>query len=115
MSRAARAETCPVEYGYALFLEQAIGESAGRERKPAHVGEGIKRALGRLARHDALQRTNDRVAPAAKFAPLMVVDVPPAVVPVFGEMVLIEGGGAPPPCFGKIVLSFFNAPGAEFK
>ena len=55
------------------------------------------------------------VAPAAKFAPLMVVDVPPAVVPVFGEMVLIEGGGAPPPCFGKIVLSFFNAPGAEFK
>ena len=54
------------------------------------------------------------VAPLAKFVPVMVTDVPPAVVPVFGEPLLTVGAGLPPrpPLFARIVVSFFNAPGA---
>src|ERR1041384_2207061 len=34
------------------------------------------------------------LAPLTKFAPLIVTDVPPAVVPVFGVMLLTVGAGA---------------------
>ena len=33
------------------------------------------------------------VAPETKLLPLMVTDVPPVVVPLFGAMLLIVGGG----------------------
>jgi hypothetical protein len=35
---------------------------------------------------------NVTVAPAAKFVPVIVTDVPPAVVPLFGETLLTVGG-----------------------
>src|SRR6185369_9032885 len=38
------------------------------------------------------------VAPAWKFAPVMVTTVPPAVVPETGDIELIVGTGAVPPC-----------------
>ena len=56
------------------------------------------------------------VAPSTKFVPVIVTDVPPAVVPVFGETDVTVGAPLPPPPdFGKIVVSFFSAPGAVFK
>ena len=56
------------------------------------------------------------VAPATKFVPVIVTDVPPAVVPVFGEIDVTVGAPLPPPPdFGKIVESFFSAPGAVFR
>jgi hypothetical protein len=57
------------------------------------------------------------VAPAAKFVPVIATEVPPLVGPAFGEIALTVGaapeggGGAPPLDFGRIVVSFFNAPG----
>ena len=56
------------------------------------------------------------IAPLTKLAPLMVTDVPPAVGPELGETALRVGageGGAP--VFGRIVVSFFKAPGEPFK
>jgi hypothetical protein len=35
---------------------------------------------------------NATVAPAAKFVPVIVTDVPPAVVPVFGDTLVTVGG-----------------------
>ena len=58
--------------------------------------------------------SNLTVAPALKFVPVIVTEVPPAVGPEFGETDVKVGGcgvGVPPPEAGKIVLSFFNAPG----
>jgi hypothetical protein len=52
------------------------------------------------------------VAPDAKFVPVIETDVPPAVVPVLGEMFEIAGGLIdPPPDLGMIVVSFLSAPG----
>ena len=58
------------------------------------------------------------VAPAAKFAPVIVTEVPPPVVPEFGETPATVGAGAGGggfPDLGKIVLSFLRAPGELFK
>ena len=57
------------------------------------------------------------VAPLTKFVPVIVTEVPPAVVPELGVMLLTFGAGLPPPppLFGRIVVSFFNAPGAVFR
>jgi hypothetical protein len=57
-------------------------------------------------------------APDRKFEPVMVMEVPPAVVPELGEIAVIAGpggGGVAPPDFGNIVLSFFVAPGDPVK
>ena len=54
------------------------------------------------------------VAPVAKFVPVIVTEVPPAVGPEVGETDVTVGGcgaGVPPPEGGKTVLSFFKAPG----
>ena len=52
------------------------------------------------------------VAPPAKLLPLMVTAVPPTVLPEFGETALRVGAGCGgPPVFGRMVVSFFNAPG----
>ena len=58
--------------------------------------------------------SNLTVALGLKFVPVIVTEVPPAVGPEFGETDVKVGGcgvGEPPPEAGKIVLSFFNAPG----
>jgi hypothetical protein len=62
--------------------------------------------------------SNLTVAPALKFVPVIATDVPPAVGPEFGDNDVSVGGcgaGVPPPDAGKIVLSFFKAPGAVNK
>ena len=55
------------------------------------------------------------VAPEEKFVPVMLTDVPPAVVPELGETDVTVGGcccgGGGPPDSGKMVVSFFSAPG----
>ena len=58
--------------------------------------------------------SNFTVAPALKFVPLILTDVPPAVDPELGETDVNVGGcgcGVPPPDAGRTVLSFFKAPG----
>jgi hypothetical protein len=58
--------------------------------------------------------SNFTVAPGAKFVPVIVTDVPPAVDPGLGKTDVIVGGcgcGVPPPDAGNTVLSFFKAPG----
>ena len=55
------------------------------------------------------------VAPDEKFVPVMFTDVPPAVVPELGETDVTVGGccggGGGLPDSGRIVVSFFSAPG----
>ena len=58
--------------------------------------------------------SNFTVAPEAKFVPVIVTDVPPAVDPGLGKTDVIVGGcgdGVPPLDAGNTVLSFFKAPG----
>src|SRR6185436_8032896 len=62
----------------------------------------------------AALESNFTVAPALKFVPVILTDVPPTVDPVLGETDVNVGGcgcGVPPPDAGKTVLSFFKAPG----
>jgi hypothetical protein len=55
---------------------------------------------------------NETVAPETKAVPVIETDVPPLVLPVLGEIETTDGAGVPtPPDFGRIVVSFFNAPG----
>jgi len=54
----------------------------------------------------------ETVAPDTKPVPVIVTDVPPFVVPLFGEIADTVGAGVPdPPDSGKIVVSFLSAPG----
>jgi hypothetical protein len=58
------------------------------------------------------------VAPERKFAPVIVTEVPPAVLPVFGDMDVTVGAAVPPPLpsdLARIVVSFLSAPGELFK
>ena len=60
--------------------------------------------------------SNFTVAPEAKFVPVIVTELPPAVDPGLGKTDVIVGGcagggGEPPPDDGNTVLSFFKAPG----
>ena len=58
--------------------------------------------------------SNRTVAPAVKFVPLIVTEVPPADGPELGVTDVNVGGcagGGPPPDAGNTVLSFFKAPG----
>ena len=62
--------------------------------------------------------SNLTVAPETKLVPLIVTEVPPLVLPEFGETDVTAGagcGGGPPPEEGNTVLSFFRAPGELFK
>jgi hypothetical protein len=61
----------------------------------------------------ATKDPNATLAPARKFVPVMVTEVPPLVVPVLGDTEVTVGGcgGGGPPDFGNIVLSFLRAPG----
>ena len=54
---------------------------------------------------------------AWKPVPVIVIEVPPAVGPDVGLTPLTVGAGLPtvPLDFGKIVVSFFNEPGAELR
>jgi hypothetical protein len=61
---------------------------------------------------------NVTVAPDTKLVPMMVTEVPPLVVPEFGETPVTVGAGAGGggfPDLGNIVLSFLRAPGELFK
>ena len=53
------------------------------------------------------------VGPVTKFVPVIVTDVPPVVLPMFGAIDVTVGAAFPvdPSDLGKIVESFFNAPG----
>ena len=56
------------------------------------------------------------LAPAANPLPLMVTSVPPAVVPEFGDIALTVGDvEGEVPVFGRMVVSFFSAPGEDPK
>ena len=55
-------------------------------------------------------------APDTKFVPVIVIEVPPAVLPEPGEIDVTVGAGAGPLIdFARIVLSFFSVPGDVFK
>ena len=58
----------------------------------------------------------ETVALARKPVPVMVIEVPPNVDPELGLTLLTTGAGlVPPPLdFGRMVESFFKAPGAAF-
>ena len=51
---------------------------------------------------------NVTVAPAAKFVPVIVTDVPPAVVPLFGNTLLTVGAG--PETAEKVTICMIQAP-----
>ena len=58
----------------------------------------------------------ETVAPGTKPVPVIVTDVPPFVVPLFGEIEDTVGAGVPnPPDSVRIVVSFLSAPGAELR
>ena len=60
----------------------------------------------------------DTAGDAKKLLPVMLIDVPPAVGPLFGLTALTMGAGSAPPLpllFGRIVLSFTTAPGEVLK
>ena len=65
--------------------------------------------------------SNVTVTPDTKLLPLMVTAAPPGAKPEVGLTDVragaggCGGGGGGPPDAGKIVLSFFNAPGAVFR
>ena len=55
-------------------------------------------------------------APEEKFVPVIETDVPPDVLPLPGEIDVTVGAPfAPPPDFGKIVVSFLSAPGEALR
>ena len=66
----------------------------------------------------AAVESNLTVAPETKLVPVIVTEVPPVVLPEFGDTDVTVGGdcgGGPPPDAGNTVLSFFKAPGELFK
>ena len=59
---------------------------------------------------------SETVAPGIKLLPEMVIEVPPEVGPEVGEIDDTVGAGFELPLdLGKMVPSFFDAPGAAFK
>jgi hypothetical protein len=53
---------------------------------------------------------NVTVAPAAKFAPVIVTAVPPAVVPLFGDTLLTVGRVVPPDEVRKATICMIHDP-----
>jgi hypothetical protein len=50
------------------------------------------------------------VAPAPKFVPVIVTAVPPAVGPLFGDMLLTVGGSIPPDAVRKATICMIHGP-----
>src|SRR5579862_7487870 len=53
---------------------------------------------------------NVTVAPAAKLVPVIVTEVPPAVGPLFGEMLVTVGGTGPPDAVRNATICMIHAP-----
>jgi hypothetical protein len=56
---------------------------------------------------------NVTVAPAAKFVPVIVTAVPPAVDPLFGDTLLTVGGAVPPAGVRKATICMIQSPEAS--